>query len=158
MWGTILVKSLGLDMLHVPFKSGPLAVQDVLAGRVDMVFDNISASKQFVQSARLKGLGVSGAARSPHLPAVPTINEAGLAKFEGESWFGMFVSAGTPEPIVTKLREALVTLIREREFATRIEQDGGRVLDVPARDQLQFLREENERWSRMVKQYGVTID
>ena len=158
VWGTILVKSLGLDMVHVPFKSGPLAVQDVLAGRVDLVFDNISASKQYVQSSRLKGLGVSGATRSTHLPAVPTINEAGLAKFEGESWFGMFAPAATPAPVIAKLREALATIIREREFGARIEQDGGRVLDVPARDQVGFLRDENERWTRMVKQYGVTTD
>ena len=158
VWGTILVKSLGMDMLHVPFKSGLLAVQDVLAGRIDIVFDNISASKQYVQSARLKGLGVSGVERSSHLPAVPTINEAGLARFQGESWFGIFAPAATPAPIVAKLREALGSIIREPDFVARIEKDGGRVLDIPVRDQTQFLRDEIERWTKMVQQYGVTTD
>ncbi len=158
VWGTILVKSLGMDMLHVPFKSGLLAVQDVLAGRIDIVFDNISASKQYVQSARLKGLGVSGVERSSHLPAVPTINEAGLAKFQGESWFGIFAPAATPAPVVGKLRDALGSIIREPDFVARIEKDGGRVLDIPARDQMQFLRDEIERWTKMVQQYGVTTD
>jgi tripartite-type tricarboxylate transporter receptor subunit TctC len=158
VWGTILVKSMGMDMLHVPFKSGLLAVQDVIAGRIDMVFDNISASKQYVQSNRLKGLAVSGTSRSAHLPNVPTVNEAGLAKFEGESWFGIFAPAATPAPVVAKLREAMNTIIREKEFVARVEQDGGRILDIPTRDQVQFLRDENERWSKMVRDYGVTTD
>ncbi len=158
VWGTILVKSLGMDMLHVPFKSGLLAVQDVLAGRIDIVFDNISASKQYVQSARLKGLGVSGVERSSHLPAVPTINEAGLAKFQGESWFGIFAPAATPAPVVAKLREAMGNIIREPDFVARIERDGGRILDIPVRDQGQFLRDEIERWTKLVQQYGVTTD
>ena len=101
---------------------------------------------------------MSGVERSSHLPAVPTINEAGLAKFQGESWFGIFAPVATPAPVVAKLRDALGTIIREPDFVARIERDGGRVLDIPARDQVPFLRDEIERWTKMVQQYGVTTD
>ncbi len=158
VWGTILFRSLGLDVLHVPFKGAAAAHQEMMAGRLDMMFDNMSASKQYVQSGRLKGLAVSSAGRSSHLPEVPTVNETSLAKFEGESWFGLFAPAGAPAPVVEILRNALTGIIRNAEFAARIERDGGRVLAIPPQQQQQFMREEIERWTKLVTQYGVTVD
>ncbi len=158
VWGTILFRSLGLDTLHVPFKGAAAAHQEMMAGRLDMMFDNMSASKQYVQSGRLKGLAVSSAGRSSHLPEVPTVNETGLTKFEGESWFGLFAPAGAPAPVVEILRNALAGIIRDAEFAARIERDGGRVLAIPPQQQQQFMREQIERWTKLVTQYGVTVD
>ena len=158
VWGTILLKSLGLDTLHVPFKGAAAAHQEMMAGRLDMMFDNMSASKQYVQSGRLKGLVVSSVGRSSQLPEVPTINETGLVNFDGESWFGLFAPAGTPAPAVEILRDALAGIIRDQEFAARIERDGGRVLAIPQQQQQRFMREEIERWTKLVVQYGVTTD
>jgi tripartite-type tricarboxylate transporter receptor subunit TctC len=158
VWGAILVKSLGMDMLHVPFKGAANAHQEMMAGRLDLMFDNLSASKQYVQSGRLKGLAVSSSSRAPHLPNVPTVNETGLVKFEGESWFGLFAPAGTPAPVVDVLRKTLAAIIGDPEFASRIERDGGRVLAIPAREQQQFLQDEVERWTKLVARYGVTTD
>jgi tripartite-type tricarboxylate transporter receptor subunit TctC len=158
VWGTILVKSLGLDLLHVPFKGAASAHQEMIGGRLDLMFDNLSASKQYVQAGRLKGLAVSSASRSPHLPNVPTVSETGLVGFEGESWFGLFAPAGTPAPVVRTLRDVLAGIVRDPEFAGRIERDGGRVLTIPAGEQRRFLQEEVERWSRLVAQYGITAE
>jgi len=158
VWGTILVKSLGLDLLHVPFKGAAAAHQEMMGGRLDLMFDNLSASKQYVQAGRLKGLAVSSASRSLHLPSVPAVNETGLVQFEGESWFGLFAPAGTPVRVVQTLRNALAGIIRDPEFAARIERDGGRVLAIPPQQQRQFLQAEVERWSRLVGQYGVTVE
>ncbi len=158
VWGTILFRSLGLDVLHVPFKGAAAAHQEMMAGRLDMMFDNMSASKQYVQSGRLKGLAVSSASRSGHLPEVPTVSETGLVKFEAESWFGLFAPAGTPAPVVEILRKALTDIIGDPEFAARIERDGGRVLAIPPQQQQQFMREQIERWTKLVTQYGVTVD
>jgi len=157
VWGTILFKSLGMDALHVPFK-GAAAHQEMMAGRLDLLFDNMSASKQYVQSGRLKGLAVSSAGRSGHLPEVPAIDETGLVKFEGESWFGLFAPAATPAPAVEILRKALTGIVADPEFAARIERDGGRVLAIAPREQQRFMREEIERWTKLVVQYQVTID
>jgi tripartite-type tricarboxylate transporter receptor subunit TctC len=158
VWGTILFRSLGLDALHVPFKGAAAAHQEMMAGRLDMMFDNMSASKQYVQYGRLKGLAVSSAGRSSHLPEVPTVSETGLAKFEGESWFGLFAPAGTPARVVEILRNALTDIVRDAEFAARIERDGGRVLAIPPREQQRFMQVEIERWTKLVTQYGVTVD
>jgi len=158
VWGTILLKSLGIDALHVPFKGAAAAHQEMMAGRLDLLFDNMSASKQYVQSGRLKGLAVSSAGRSGHLPEVPTINETGLVKFEGESWFGLFAPAATPAPAVGILRKTLSGIVADPEFAARIERDGGRVLAIPPREQQRFMQEEIERWTKLVARYGVTVD
>lgn len=158
VWGTILFKSLGLDMVHVPYKGAAAAHQDMMAGRLDAIFDNLSASKQYVQSGRLKGLAVSSSSRAAQLPGVPTVNETGLTSFEGESWFGLFAPGGTPAPVVEALRKALANVIADPEFAARIERDGGRVLAIAPSQQQQFLQEQIERWTRLVSQYGVTAE
>ena len=158
VWGAILLKSLGLDMLHVPFKGAAPAHQEMMAGRLDILFDNLSASKQYVQSAKLKGLVVSSANRSAQLPNVPTINETGLVKFEGESWFGLFAPSATPAPVVEKLRDALAAINRDAEFAARIERDGGRMLAIPPPQQQRFMQDEIDRWVKLVEQYAVTTD
>ena len=158
VWGTILFKSLGLDMVHVPFKGAPAAHQGMLAGRLDVMLDNLSAVKHHVQAGRLKGLAVSSASRSPQLGGVPTLNETGLLSFEGESWFALFAPAGTPAPVLATLRSALAGINRDAEFAGRVERDGGRVLVIPPERHVAFLREEIERWSSLVTRYDVTVD
>jgi tripartite-type tricarboxylate transporter receptor subunit TctC len=89
---------------------------------------------------------------------VPAINESGLVKFEGESWFGLFAPAATPAAAVEILRKALTGIIADPEFAARIERDGGRVLAIPPREQHRFMQEEIERWTKLVARYGVTVD
>jgi tripartite-type tricarboxylate transporter receptor subunit TctC len=158
VWGAILTSSLGLDMLHIPFKGASPAHQEMMGGRLDVMFDNMSASKQYVQSGRFKGLVVSSAARSPQLPNVPTVNETGLVKFEGESWFGIFAPAGTPAPVVAKLREALASINAQPDFSAKVERDGGRMLNIPAAQQQNYLRDEIERWVGAVNRYNVTAD
>ena len=158
VWGAILTSSLGLDMLHIPFKGASPAHQEMMGGRLDVMFDNMSASKQYVQSGRLKGLVVSSAARSPQLPNVPTVNESGLVKFEGESWFGIFAPAGTPAPVVAKLREALASINAQADFSAKVERDGGRMLNIPAAQQQNYLLDEIDRWVSAVNRYNVTAD
>jgi tripartite-type tricarboxylate transporter receptor subunit TctC len=158
VWGTILVKSLGLDMVHVPYKGGAAAQQDLITGRIDMMFDNLSAAKQYVDSGRSKALAVSSAARTKQLPNVPTIDETGLTKFDGESWFGLFAPAATPAAIVDFLRASLAEAVRDSDFVARVGRDGGRILSIPPADQQKFLQTEVERWSALVHKYGVTAD
>ncbi len=153
VWGTILVKSLGLDMVHVPYKGAAAAQQDLMAGRIDMMFDNLSAAKQYIDSGRSKALAVSSAQRAAQLPDVPTIDETGLVKFEGESWFGLFAPAATPAPIAAALRRTLADAIRDPDLVARIQRDGGRVLAVPEADQPKFLAGEVQRWMALVKKY-----
>ena len=158
VWGAVLLSSLGVEALHVPFKGAAPAHQEMMGGRLDVMFDNMSASKQYVQAGKLKGLVVSSATRSPHLAQVPTVNETGLTRFEGESWFGIFAPTGTPPAVVAKLREAMAQINREPEFIARVERDGGRLLNIPPAQQQAFLQDEIERWVGSVQTYNVTAD
>ena len=158
VWGTILFRSVGLDLLHVPYKAAAAAHPDMMAGRIDTMFDNMSASLKYVEAGRLKALAVSAPARVSQLPNVPTINETGLTKFDGESWMGMFAPINTPAPIVDSLRFMLVNVIRDPDYAARVERDGGRIMAIPPQQQQQFLRQEIERWGKLISQYGVTAE
>jgi tripartite-type tricarboxylate transporter receptor subunit TctC len=158
VWGAILFKSLGLDLVHVPFKAAPAAHQEMLAGRLDLMIDNLSAAKAHVQAGRLRAFAVTGAQRSRELESVPTVNETGVTRFEGESWFAIFAPAATPASVVATLRTALAEVLQDREFVERIERDGGRVLAIAPAEQRKFLEDEVERWSALVARYGVSIE
>lgn len=158
VWATILVRSLGLDMVHVPYKGAAPAVQDMIGGRVDIMFDNLSAARTYVDSGRLKALAVSSTRRAEALPAVPTVEETGLVKFSGESWFGVFAPSQTPTNAVERLRGGFAALSRSAEFAARVEHDTGRTMPIPAAEQQAFLRGEIERWARLVARYEVSAD
>ena len=157
-WGAILVGSLGLDLLHIPYKGATQAHQEMMAGRLDVMFDNISAGKQHVQSGRLKALAVSSAVRSPLMPHTPTIQETGLSRFEGESWFAIFAPAATPAPIVAKLREVLAAINAQPDFSSKVERDVGRMLNIAAAQQQNYLRDEIERWVGAVHRYKVVAE
>jgi tripartite-type tricarboxylate transporter receptor subunit TctC len=104
----------------------------------------------------MKGLVVSTPRRAALLPNVPTVNETGLAKFEGESWMGMFAPAKTPPAIVRRLRDIFVKVSQDADFITRIGNAGGYVMKIPPQEQQQFVRREIERWGRLIQQYGVS--
>jgi tripartite-type tricarboxylate transporter receptor subunit TctC len=156
VWGTILFKSLGLDLLHVPFKGAALGHQQMLGGRIDVMFDNLSANRHYIESGRMKALAVSTAKRAAPLPHVPTVTETGLVSFEGQSWMGMFVPAATPPAMVKRLREIFVKVSRDADFNRRISGASGYVLAIPPQQQQQFVRSEIERWGKLIGQYGVT--
>jgi tripartite-type tricarboxylate transporter receptor subunit TctC len=158
VWGTILFKSLGLDLLHVPFKGAAIGHQEMLGGRIDAMFDNLSASRPYVESGRMKGLAVSTPKRASQLPAVPTVNETGLGQFDGESWMGMFTPAATPPAMVDRLRKIFVEVVSDPDFVMRISNSGGYVMTIPPQQQQQFLRREIERWGQLIRKYGVAGD
>jgi tripartite-type tricarboxylate transporter receptor subunit TctC len=157
VWATILLKQLGLELVHVPFKAAPAVHQEMLAGRIDLMMDNLSAVKHHVQSGRLRAYAVSSAARTPHLEGVPTLKESGV-DFEGESWFAMFAPAATPAAIVSLLRNVVAEVLRDPDFTARVDKDGGHVLAVPSAEQTRFLQHEIERWGGLVARYGVAVD
>ena len=157
VWATILLKQLGLELVHVPFKAAPAVHQEMLAGRIDLMMDNLSAVKHHVQSGRLRAYAVSSAARTPHLEGVPTLKESGV-DFEGESWFAMFAPAATPPPVVATLQSVVAEVLRDPDFTARVDKDGGRVLAIAPGEQARFLQQEIERWGGLVTRYSVGVD
>ena len=154
----IFKQTTGVDMVHVPYKGSGPAVQDVLAGQVQVFITTPPSVMQHVQSGKLKGLAVTGKNRHPGMPNVPTTAEAGLASFQLESWVALYAPAGTPAPVVSKLTDSVkkslaLPEIKERADAAGVEL---RYLNPPAMDAL--LKKELPYWYKAIKSANITLD
>jgi tripartite-type tricarboxylate transporter receptor subunit TctC len=148
----------GTDIVHVPYKGSGPAVTDLLAGQVQMMFDNMPSSLPHVKAGKLRALGVTSAKRSPALPEVPTIAEAGVLGYDATSWFGILAPAGTPEPVVTRLQGAIVQALGEPEMRQRMADLGAEpVGDTPA-EFGQFIAAEIAKWAKVVNDAGVKLE
>lgn len=154
----IFKQSTGVEMVHVPYKGSGAAIQDVLAGQVQVFISTPPSLMQHVQSGKLKGLAVTGKNRHPGMPNVPTTAEAGLPSFQLESWVALYAPAGTPAPIITKLTESVkkslsLPEIKERSDAAGVEL---RYLTPTAMDAL--LKKELPYWNKAIKSANITLD
>jgi tripartite-type tricarboxylate transporter receptor subunit TctC len=147
-----------VDMVHVPYKGSAPAVTDLVGGQIDLMFDNMPSAIQHVRSGRLKALAVTTAKRSPELPDVPTIAEAGVPGYEATSWFGMFAPAATPAPIVARLNAALVKALADPEVKKKFAEQGAEALGETPAQFASFIRAETAKWSQVVKASGASVD
>ena len=157
--GTEIFKQItGVEMVHVPYKGSGPAVQDVLAGQVQVFITTPPSVMQHVQSGKLKALAVTGKSRHPGMPNVPTTAEAGLPSFQLESWVALYAPAGTPLPIVTKLTDAVKKSLALPEVKERADVAGVelRYLTPAATDAL--LKKELPFWSKAIKSANITLD
>ncbi len=154
-----LFKSMaGIDITHVPYKGAPQAVTDVLAGHMNMMFNSIAPIVAHIKSERVRVLGIAGAKRSPQLPDVPTISEAGVPGFEAVNWFGMFAPAKTPKQIVTRLNEALVKVVNAPEIRSQFEALGADPVGSSPEAFAAFVRRDLEKYAKVVKLSGAKVD
>ena len=146
----------GIDMVHVPYKGSALASNALVSGEIVMGFSNAAATMPHVRAGRLKLLGVTTPKRSPFMPDVPTIAEAGVPGFENTVWSGVVVSAATPKTVISALHEPLSRTIQAPEFRERLAQDGAVPFagDTPA-EYAAFLKAEIEKWNKVVRQAGI---
>jgi tripartite-type tricarboxylate transporter receptor subunit TctC len=147
-----------VDMVHVPYKGSSPAVTDLLGGQIDIMFDNMPSAIQHVRSGKLRPLAVTTAKRSPELPDVPTIAEAGVPGYEATSWFGMFAPAATPAPIVARLNEALVKVLADPEVKKKLAEQGAEPYAEKPEQFAAFIRNESEKWSKVVKASGASAN
>lgn len=154
-----LFKSMaGINITHVPYKGAPQAVTDVLAGHMNMMFNSIAPIVAHIKSERVRVLGIAGAKRSPQLPDVPTISEAGVPGFEAVNWFGMFAPAKTPKQIITRLNEALVKVVNAPEIRSQFEALGADPVGSSPEAFAAFVRRDLEKYAKVVKLSGAKVD
>jgi tripartite-type tricarboxylate transporter receptor subunit TctC len=154
----LLIKQTGVNILHVPYRGASPAYQDLLAGRVDLFFDNAGTARQYIESGQVKAFAVSSATRSPALPQLPTVMETGLALLESESWFGLFAPRATPPPVLNQLREALALAARAPNVVERLSANGGRLLHMSPDETEAFVRREAQRWFTSLRDAGVSAE
>ncbi len=156
--GELFKKMAGVDMIHVPYKGNAPAVTDLVGGQVQVMFDNIPVSLQQVRAGKLRALAVTGPARSPVLPELPTLAEAGLPGYSITSWFGLYAPSGTSPQIIERLNreanKALATAqIRRRLTDQGIEPAGG----TPGQF-ADFMRAELVKWGKIVRESGARVE
>ncbi|NYT25680.1 tripartite tricarboxylate transporter substrate binding protein [Alcaligenaceae bacterium] len=156
--GELFKQMTGVDMLHVPYRGSAPAVTDLLGGQVDIMFDNMPSAIQHVRSGTLVPIAVTPAERSPELPEIPTVAEAGVPGYEATSWFGMFAPAGTPDEIVKLLNEAIVEGLRDPGVIEKFKAQGAVVHSETPESFAEFIAAENEKWSAVVKASGARVD
>ena len=154
-----LFKSLAkVDMVHVPYKGSAPAVTDLLGNQIGIMFDNMPSAIQHVRSGKLVPIAVTTAKRSPELPNVPTIAEAGVPGYEATSWFGMFAPAGTPAPVLAKLNTALVKVLNQAEVKKKINEQGAETYSETPEQFAAFIQAESVKWGKVVKESGASLD
>ena len=148
----------GVDMLHITYKGSAPAVTDLLAGQVQVMFDNLPSSLAHVKAGKLRAIAVTTAKRSPALPDVPTIAEAGLPAYEASSWFGLHAPARTPRDIVNKIYGTVSKALQSKEMAERLSSQGAEAVGNTPEAFNEFVREEIQTWAKVVKASGARVD
>lgn len=149
---------LGLDITHVPYKGSGPAVIDLLAGQVNLMFDNIPSSISHIRGGKLRALATTGAKRSPTLPDLPTIAESGVPGFESTAWFGIAVPAGTPKDIIARLNADGQRAVKSPEFVKRITDLGYEIIGGTPEQMASMIQDEYKRWGPIVTASGAKVD
>jgi tripartite-type tricarboxylate transporter receptor subunit TctC len=151
-----MLKSLGgIDIVHVPYRSNPQAITDILGGQIALFFADISTTLPQVKAGKVKGFAVSTAQRSKLAPELPTMVEAGVPGYDLAAWFAAFVPAKTPKPVVDKLREALVAAVNDKATQEKLLTAGIEPETSTSEELKAFVGAEIKKWADIVKAAGI---
>ncbi len=155
--GALFQSMTGVELTHVPYKGSAPAISDLLGNQIAVMFDNMPSAIQHVRSGKLRPIAVTTAKRSPELPDVPTIAEAGVPGYEATSWFGLWSVAGTPQPVLDKLHASLTKVLKDPAVSKKIADQGGEVvIETPAQFDA-FIKSEAAKWGKVVKESGAEV-
>jgi tripartite-type tricarboxylate transporter receptor subunit TctC len=146
----------GVDITHVPYKGSAPAVTDLIGGQVGVMFDNVPNIINQVKAGRLRALAVTTREKSPHVPDLPTVAEAGVPGYEVTVWFGFAAPAGTPRPILDKLNAEIVKSLRMADVREKFSAQGVDVVGSSPEQFAAYLRQQMDLWAKVVKAAGVT--
>jgi tripartite-type tricarboxylate transporter receptor subunit TctC len=147
-----------VEATHIPYKGSAPALQDLVGGQVSLMFDNLPPALPHIKSGRLRALAITTAKRSPALPDLPTMQEAGIAGYDASAWFGMLAPKGTPMEIVNRLNSEINKFIASPEGREKIALQGGEPAPMNPTEFSAFIKNEITKWSRVVKASGAKAD
>jgi tripartite-type tricarboxylate transporter receptor subunit TctC len=156
--GELMVLRTGAQMAHIPYRGGGPAVTDVIGGQVPLLWVSIPAAAAQVKAGKLRALAVSTVKRSPAFPDVPTMQEAGVADFEVDSWYAMLVPAKTPRPIIDKLNKALNTVLAEPAIRTQLIDQGADAVGGTPEALAKVIAAEVPKWIKLAKDANIKAD
>ena len=153
--GETLKRRGAIDVLHIPYKSTPPALNDVLGGRISMMFIDLAPGLEHVRAGTLRALAVTTKERSALLPDLPSLHEAGIPGYDVTSWAGLFAPAGTPKEIVMRLNEEVRKMIANPDVKARIAVTGFDAFSGPPETLAAFVQSELANWGRLIKDAGI---
>jgi tripartite-type tricarboxylate transporter receptor subunit TctC len=154
--GELFKLTAGVNIVHVPYKGGGPAMQDVIGGNVKIMFSSLIQTTPFIKSGQLRPLGIGGTRRSPILPDVPTIAEAGVPGYVAENWWGIVAPAGLPAPIVDKLYKATQAALKAPELQEEFAREGASSVEMSSAEFGDYIKSEITKWTRVVHEGGIT--
>jgi tripartite-type tricarboxylate transporter receptor subunit TctC len=154
--GELFKQMAGVDIQHVAYKGSAPAVNDLLGNHIAIMFDNMPSAISHVKAGKLRPLAVTTAQRSPALPDVPTIAEAGVPGYEATSWFGLLAPAKTPAPVVARLNASILKALADPDVKNKLLEQGAEPAGETPAQFAAFIASETVKWGKIVKQSGAT--
>jgi len=148
----------GTQIVHVPYRGGSLAINDLIAGHVDLMFESLQSIAPFARAGAVRALGVSGAKRSPAFPELPTIAEAGVPGYLAPTWTGVIAPAGVPRPIVDKLNAAINKALKSEAFKEKFAIIGDEPAGGSPEDFVETIKTDSAKWGDVVMRSGAKLD
>jgi tripartite-type tricarboxylate transporter receptor subunit TctC len=156
--GELFKHMTGTEIVHIPYKGGALAINDLIGGQVQVMWESLNSIAPHARSGKVRALAVSGARRSPGFPGLPTIAEAGVPGYEAGTWTGVIGPAGLPRPVVERLNGAVNAAIRSPVFVERFALIGDEPAGGTPEDFGELIRRDSAKWAEVVRRSGAKID
>jgi tripartite-type tricarboxylate transporter receptor subunit TctC len=156
--GELLKRMTGIDIVHVPYKGAAPAMNDLIAGHIPMMFDNMPAVLPQVQGGSVRAIAVAGARRASALPDVPTVAEQGVEGFEVFSWFGLVAPAKTPAPVLETLQREAETILKMPDVQKRLAELGADPGAISGAEFAKFLADDTAKWTKIIQASGATAE
>lgn len=156
--GELFRTSAGIRINHIPYKGSAPALVDLLGGRLSMMFDTIAQQTQNIAAGKVNALAVTGPARSPLLPGVPTAQEAGLKGFDVTIWYGVLAPKGTPAAVIDRLQHEIAAVMATDEMKKRMQADGAEARTTTPAEFAALIQSDTAKWAPVVKNSGASLD
>ncbi|HET9714587.1 MAG TPA: tripartite tricarboxylate transporter substrate binding protein [Pseudolabrys sp.] len=153
--GELFKLTAGVNIVHVPYKGGGPAMQDVISGHVKIIFSSLIQTTPFIKSGQLKALGTGGAKRTAVLPDVPTIAEAGVPGYVADNWWGLAAPAGLPTPLIERLYAASQAALKAPDLQAQFAREGATTVNMTTAEFGQYMQTELDKWARVIKEGNI---
>jgi tripartite-type tricarboxylate transporter receptor subunit TctC len=157
MAAELLKQLTGINIVHVPYKGSTGMRTDILSGQIQMLFDSVPTMAQMIKLGKVRALGTSGAVRSPILPDVPTIAEAGVPGFQATLWVGFMAPKGTPQPIVEKLNAEITKILKRPDIIASWQKQGATPLTMSQPEFAHFMQAQVDKWAKVIKDNHIAL-